>query len=304
MNESILKVIFVGLDNSGKTSILYTLEGKFTKIASIRPTIRFTRTNFTILGLPIKIWDMGGQEQYRSEYLDQYQFFEGTDLLFYVIDIQDTNRFTDSVEYFLNILEVFERLNPLQYPPIIIFLHKADPYMVDLPDIQQKIRTLKSLFSDLAKSVDLTFFETSIYLKESLGQAFICGVLKILPKGAILQEVLADFMRKTDSAAIMLLDENVLLVAEAYTDEMSKKICRICGPYFANMAEKLRAYDLITPDTIEVEMQGWLFFKPIHYLNTHYYLVFFTKHKENFQKINQLLDAFTADIYNMIHYVL
>jgi hypothetical protein len=256
------------------------------------------------MGLPIKIWDMGGQEQYRKEYLDRDRYFMGTDLLFYVIDLQDSQRFTESVEYFLNILEVFERIDPDSYPHILVFLHKADPYLVDLPDMQDKIKTLRSLFSELTKVVDLTFVETTIYDKDSLGRAFVTGILKVLPKGAIIAEVLNDFMKKTESSAVMLLDENVLLIAEAYKDEQSKNTCRICGPYFANMAEKLRKYDLFSPDTIEVEMQGWLFFKHIRYLKTHFYLIFFTKNKENFQKINDMLPAFTKDIVNLIHFVL
>lgn len=306
MDDTFIKLIFIGLDNSGKTSILYTLEGRFAQIASVKPTIRFTRTDFKILGLPIKIWDMGGQSQYRAEYLDRghERYFLGTDVLYYIIDIQDTKRFTESVEYFLNILEVFERINPEKYPAIIVFLHKADPYLKELPNTQKNIETLKSLFSELAKTVDLTFYETTIYDFESLSRAFVGGVLKVLPKGAIIKEVLNDFMKKTESSAIMLLDENVLLIAEAFQDDTSKNVCRICGPYFANMAEKLREYDLFTPDTIEVEMHGWLFFKHINYLKTHFYLVFFTKVKENFQRINELLPAFTKDVINLIHYIL
>ncbi len=305
MSEQVLKIIFVGLDNSGKTSILYTLEGKFAQIASLKPTIRFTRTDFNILGLPIKIWDLGGQKQYRDEYLERDQYFRGTDVLYYIIDIQDTKRFTESVEYFLSILEVFERINPENYPYIQVLLHKVDPYLRDFPEMQEKIETLKSLFSELAKTVQITFYESSIFDFELLSRAFVAGILKVLPKGEIVQEVLRDFMKQTQSSAIMLLDENVLLIAEAYKDETSRNICRICGPYFANMAEKLREYDLIAPDTIEVEMSGqWLFFKHLDYLKTGFYLIFFTKKVEDFQRINDLLPVFTKDIFNLIKYVL
>lgn len=304
MSELIVKTIFLGLDNSGKTSILYTLEGKFAQIANIKPTIRFTRTDFKILGLPIKIWDMGGQEQYRQEYLSHEKYFRGTDLLFYVLDIQDIRRVTDSVEYFLNILEIFEKIDPDHYPRIIVFLHKADPYLKDLDEIRKNINEIRALFSDLESAVNFTFYETSVYDFEALSRAFVAGILKVLPKGEVIQEVLRDFMSNTQSSAIMLLDENVLLIGEASLDEGSRNICRICGPYFANMAEKLRQYDLFTPETIEVEMQGWLFFKHINYMKTHFYLIFFTKVRENFNKINDLLPAFTKDIFNLIKYVL
>jgi len=305
MSESVLKVIFIGLDNSGKTSILYILEGKFAQIASLKPTIRFTRTDFNILGLPIKIWDLGGQEQYRSEYLGREQYFRGTDVLYYIIDIQDSKRFTESVEYFLSILEVFEKINPEKYPYIQVFLHKYDPYLKGFPEMTEKVSTLKSLFAELSKTVNFTFFETTIYNFEEVSRAFVAGILKVLPKGEVIQEVLRDFMKKTESSAIMLLDENVLLIAEAFKDEQSRNVCRICGPYFANMAERLREYDLFAPDTIEVEMKGqWLFFKHIDHLKTGFYLIFFTKNKENFTRINELLPVFTKDIVNLITYIL
>ena len=304
MDVAILKIIFIGLDNSGKTSILYTLEGKFAKVANIKPTIRFTRTDFTILGLPIKIWDLGGQEQYRKEYLSHDKFFRGTDLLFFIVDIQDTHRFTESVEYFLNILEVFEKMDPENYPHIEIFLHKSDPYIRDLPDVRKNIITIQELFSELSKTVAITFHETSVYDFESLSQAYVHGIFQVLPKANVIKEVLTDFMRKTESSAIMLLDENVLLIGEVYSDGTSKNICRVCGPYFANMAEKLHDYNLFTPDTIEVEMDGWLFFKHIKHLKASFYLVFFTKVHENFKKINDMLPAFTEDLLNLIKYVL
>ncbi len=304
MDESILKIIFIGLDNSGKTSILYTLEGKFAQIANVKPTIHFTRTDFKILGLPIKIWDMGGQQQYRQEYLTKEYFFQGTDILYFIIDIQDKARFMEAVEYFLNIIEVFEKINPDKYPHIEIFLHKSDPYIKDLPDIATKITTIKDLFSELAKSVDITFHETSVYDFDSLSRAFVYGVLKVLPKGQVLQEVLTDFMKKTESEAVMLLDENVLLIGEVYSDDTSKNICRICGPYFANMAVKMKDYNLFVPDTIEVEMQGWLFFKRIQHRKIDFYLIFFTKIYENFNKINQMLPAFTKDLLSVIKYIL
>jgi hypothetical protein len=69
------------------------------------------------------------------------------------------------------------------------------------------------------------------------------------------------------------------------------------------MAEKLEDYKLFVPETIEVEMNGWLFFKHIQ-LKAHFYFVFFTSEYENFHKINDLLPAFTQNIFNLVKYVL
>ena len=292
-------MIFIGLDDSGKTSILNTLEGKFAQ--NIRPTIRFERADFNILGLPIKIWDMGGQEQYRKD-LTKREFFEGTDLLFYVIDIQNQERFSDSVEYFLDIITIFETIQKL--PHIMILLHKTDPEIQDAPKIREAIQIVKSLFAKWAKYVDTGFHETSVYEPSFLSQVFVQGILKVLPKSEVIQEVLAGFMKTTDSNAIVLYDQQILPIAEAWRNKESLSIIKISGPYFASMVSKINSYDLTPPDTIVVQMDGWIFFKYINLEDTKFYLIFFTRFQDNFSKINKLLPEFTKDLLNVMKYVL
>ena len=303
MSKPTLKIIFIGLDNSGKTSILYTLEGKFTQIASVKATVRFTRTSFTILGLPIKIWDMGGQKHYRNEYMNKQEFFMGTDLLFYVIDIQDPSRFAESLEYFMDILTIYEDIHEL--PKIMILLHKSDPDIRDSPEIQKNVRTIKKLFSAWPDAIETAFHETTIYNYVELSRVFVKGALKILPKGDVIQEVLNNFRTTTNSDAIMLLDENVLPIAEVYSVEESFNILKICGPFFASMVERVRKFNYKPPETIQLAMpEGWLFIRYLKFAESIYYLIFFAKAHENFKQINNLLPAFSRDLENVIKYVL
>jgi small GTP-binding protein len=299
LDKQIIKVIFIGLDDSGKTSILNTLEGKFAQ--NIRPTIRFERTDFNILGLPIKIWDVGGQEQYRKD-IKIRDFLEGTDLLFYVIDIQNQERFAESVEYFLDIITIFEKIQKL--PHIMILLHKTDPEIQNAPKIRETIQIVTSLYAKWAKYVDLGFYETSIYDPSYLSQVFVKGILKILPKGEVIQEVLASFMETTESNAIILYDQQILPIAEAWRNKNSFSIIEICGPYFASMIYKIDRYGLMPPDTVVVQMDGWIFFRYIILEETKLYLIFFTRFQENFSKINKILPEFTKDLLNVVKYVL
>jgi GTPase SAR1 family protein len=275
------------------------LKGSFAKV---QPTIRIMRADFNILGIPIKIWDFGGQEQYRKEYSHELKYFERTNLLFYVVDIQDSMNFSESVEYFLDILQMFVMLKIK--PHIFVLYHKSDPDLRDQPSIQKNMQMLRDLFLDLPEAMDITFHETSIYDYEQLSNVFVQGILRILPKGRIIQDVLQEFMKTTKASAIILLDENVLSIAEAFINEESRMTCHVCGPYFANMTDKLRKYNLFTPETIEVEMQGWLFFKCIDYQGMRLYLIFFTKEKENFTTINDLLPSFMEDLSNVLKFVL
>lgn len=302
MSSSPIKCIFIGLENSGKTSILTILEERFAQIGKMKPTQKVVRSIFNILGLPIIIWDMGGQECYQKEYLSEMKYYENTNILFYVVDIQDPDRFIKSLDYFFNILQILIMLR--LKPRILVLFHKSDPDIKDQPYILENTQVLKGLFLDLPETLDITFHHTSIYDYDGLSSIFVKGILKILPKGQIIQDVLTDFMKKIEASAIMLLDENVLTIAEAYSDENSSNICKICGPHFVTMAEKLHKYNLYTPETIEVEMHGWLFFKHIIYENARFYLIFFTENHENFSKINELLTNFTKDVFNIIKFVL
>ena len=116
------KIIFAGLDNGGKTSIILILQKKFSFMNS-KPTQGVNRTSITetkCLGLEFVAWDMGGQAKYREEYIKQrYRMFSAVASMFYVIDIQDSERFEESIEYYRNIMQTYEDLQ--EFPKIIIW---------------------------------------------------------------------------------------------------------------------------------------------------------------------------------------
>jgi hypothetical protein len=58
----------------------------------------------------------------------------GTDLLIYVLDMQDPERYNESFEYLIEILEVIRLLGESVY--ILAFMHKADPDILEDPDFQ------------------------------------------------------------------------------------------------------------------------------------------------------------------------
>jgi len=98
------KIAFLGLDNAGKTSILIALDRKYNfheEIEALKPTIRVERSSFKFLMTEIFKHDFGGQEKYRIEYLkNKDKYLSNTDLLYYVVDIQDQARFDESLIYF------------------------------------------------------------------------------------------------------------------------------------------------------------------------------------------------------------
>ena len=98
---------FLGLDNAGKTSIITAIKEKFgylEKVEQLKPTKLVERDVFRFLNLEIIRHDFGGQQQYREDYLkNPHKYLANTDIIIYVIDVQDEGRFGESAEYLSHI---------------------------------------------------------------------------------------------------------------------------------------------------------------------------------------------------------
>lgn len=106
------------------------------------------------------MWDFGGQEEYRDKYLiTPEKFFFGIDLIIYVIDIQDTQRYEESLDYFKKIVDIIKRLE--ENPYILVFIHKYDPDIRDSEEISLNVEYLKEKITNLLKDKKLDY---DIYL--------------------------------------------------------------------------------------------------------------------------------------------
>ena len=105
--EKNLRILILGLDNAGKTTILKALSNE--SIDDIKPTTGFNVKNLLHDGYNLNVWDVGGQEILRK-YWEYY--YETTDALVYVIDSSDTKRLELSGIELKKILAVkFDKLN-------------------------------------------------------------------------------------------------------------------------------------------------------------------------------------------------
>ncbi len=158
------KILVVGLDSAGKTSLLSKFGGRLgiSDMISTHPTKGVVRMKFGSTNLNLFIWDLGGQEEYRERYLSNpEQYFVQLDLLMFVIDIQDPDRFEESLQYLDKIIESIILLE--ENPYILIFLHKFDPDLKNDPKILLNIELIKDNLNDLIKRKKLEF-ELEIYL--------------------------------------------------------------------------------------------------------------------------------------------
>ena len=124
--DEIKKIVFVGMENAGKTSIINHFTRHILDSSPIKPTNKVERIPLAFLGKEIIIWDFGGQEKYREKYLESpTKFFDAISFLFFVVDVQDSENLDLSIAYFDKIYEQLERYSP--EAKISILFHKNDP---------------------------------------------------------------------------------------------------------------------------------------------------------------------------------
>lgn len=112
-----VRILLLGLDNAGKTTILKSLADE--DISHITPTQGFNIKAVQTQGFKLNVWDIGGQRKIRSYWSNYYQ---GTDVLIYVIDSADQKRFEETGEELAELLEE-EKLAGV---PVLIFANKQD----------------------------------------------------------------------------------------------------------------------------------------------------------------------------------
>jgi len=78
-----MKLICVGLDNSGKTTMLNIIKPKKVNLTEIAPTIGYTIETFSKNNISFTIFDMSGQSKYREMWQD---YCKGVDGIIFVID--------------------------------------------------------------------------------------------------------------------------------------------------------------------------------------------------------------------------
>lgn len=88
-----VRMLMVGLDAAGKTTILYQL--KMNETVKTIPTIGFNVETLDYKGLNFTVWDVGGQDKIRVLWKHYYQ---NTDGLIFVVDSNDKDRIDDAAE--------------------------------------------------------------------------------------------------------------------------------------------------------------------------------------------------------------
>lgn len=120
-----MRILMLGLDAAGKTTILYKLKmGQ--SIATI-PTVGFNVETVKYKGVKFNVWDVGGQDKIRPLWR---HYFTGTQGLIFVIDSADVDRIDEAREELYRIVNDRE----MRGAYVLVMANKQDLYNALKPD--------------------------------------------------------------------------------------------------------------------------------------------------------------------------
>jgi len=112
-----VRILILGLDGAGKTTILYRLQ--IGEVVTTIPTIGFNVETVTYKNIKFQVWDLGGQTSIRPYWRCYYA---NTDAIIYVVDSQDRDRIATSKEELFAMLEEEE----LKDAAVLVLANKQD----------------------------------------------------------------------------------------------------------------------------------------------------------------------------------
>merc|ERR1719169_175712 len=125
------RILMVGLDAAGKTTVLYKL--KLGEVVTTIPTIGFNVEEVEYKNISFTVWDIGGQDKIRK--LWRY-YYQGTNGAIFVVDSSDRDRIEDARQ------ELFRMLNDdeMRDAVLLVFANKQDlPGAMDASEVAEKL---------------------------------------------------------------------------------------------------------------------------------------------------------------------
>ena len=126
-----MRILMVGLDAAGKTTILYKL--KLGEVVTTIPTIGFNVETVEYKNISFTVWDVGGQDKIRNLWRHYYQNTQG---LIFVVDSNDKARIEDAKSELHKMLQEEE----LKEADLLVFANKQDlPRAMSAPELTEKL---------------------------------------------------------------------------------------------------------------------------------------------------------------------
>jgi small GTP-binding protein len=126
-----MRILMVGLDAAGKTTILYKF--KLGEIVTTIPTIGFNVETVEYKNICFTVWDVGGQDKIRPLWR---HYFQNTQGLIFVVDSNDRERIGEAQEELQKMLQEDE----LRDAVLLVFANKQDlPNAMNAAELTDKL---------------------------------------------------------------------------------------------------------------------------------------------------------------------
>mmetsp|Transcript_1486 Transcript_1486/g.1995 ORF Transcript_1486/g.1995 Transcript_1486/m.1995 type:complete len:193 (-) Transcript_1486:107-685(-) len=138
MGKKEMRILMVGLDAAGKTTILYKL--KLGEVVTTIPTIGFNVETVEYKNISFTVWDVGGQDKIRPLLRHYYQNAQG---IIFVVDSNDKERIDDSQGADNSAKEELHRMlaeDELRDAILLVFANKQDlPNAMSVNEVTEKL---------------------------------------------------------------------------------------------------------------------------------------------------------------------
>ena len=135
------EIVLIGLDNSGKTTIMNFLQ--VGESLDTGPTTGIDVKEFNLANtVKFKIIDTAGQKQFRPIW-DSY--IMQTDVIIFVLDVADVDRYAEAKEEFEKIVKKLRKRNNGNKVPIVFVMNKID-LLSSADEIESKKQELFDFF--------------------------------------------------------------------------------------------------------------------------------------------------------------
>jgi len=301
-----IKILMTGLDRAGKTSYLHAVKKRYSEIIKTLPTKGVARSEEKIFeeqNSTISVWDLGGQKAYRDKFIEQRKvYLYNVDLLFYFIDVQDSPRINESIDLFSKVIDSLIELE--EFPPIVICLNKCDPDIKKSDDIRANIKFIVEKISDISKQFFIKIFETSIFDGFSLVSAYSYGLSQLSPNRELFENQLKHFAKKINSEAILLLNENGIILSNYSRMGISEQVFEISAPHFQTLYKTFKEFKLLKQDFLIssgiTDESKKIIFKRIIVEKYNLYLLMFMEKDLNLDKIENQLPKLSKNLNDLI----
>ncbi|MFW9971824.1 MAG: ADP-ribosylation factor-like protein [Candidatus Odinarchaeota archaeon] len=251
------KILMIGLDYAGKTSILAVVQDKFSIIKSLLPTRGVKREKLDFFGYPVISWDLGGQVQYREKlYFNRPElFFTEADIMLYVVDTQDPDRFPEAANYFREVLKVLKDLH--EKPKVLIVLSKSDQDVRKTLQWQQNVTSIKNKFNSIAddfEDLEVDYSDTTVFQRETIMQMFSVALKKVSDTSEIIEHILEEFTHQVDAKASSLVSMDGLIFGSYTSSDTDEMLINNTALLLQTLSNFYNSIGLIREKSISLEL--------------------------------------------------